>query len=218
MRAQTSLAQRYRSLLKVSEVALTTPTPLGLFEGFCAALKDAVPYDRAGLSLYDPDQDGLRIVGIHGPHAGSIYTVGYMLSRQNTQSGWVFEHKTMLFRRDLEKEIRFLSDKRIMEEGYRSICSVPLVVRESGIGVLSVVASRRNQLTNSHAEMVEQMSKLIALALSSVLPRCSNHTNTKLVCPRCIGAAGGKTTVSKHRDDLSDWGKKGGRGHKISYC
>jgi formate hydrogenlyase transcriptional activator len=217
MGVPTSIAQRYRSLLKVNEIALTTSTPLGLFQGLCAALNDAVPYDRAGLSLYDPDQDGLRIVGIHGPHNGSIFTVGHMLSRQNTQTGWVFEHKTMLFRRDLEKELRFLSDKRIVDEGYRSICSVPLVVRGSSIGVLSVIASRRNQLTNSHAEIVEQMSKVIALAISSTLPRCSNHTNTKLVCPRCIGAAGGKTTVSKHRDDLSDWGKKGGRRSKTSY-
>lgn len=28
------------------------------------------------------------------------------------------------------------------------------------------------------------------------------------LCPRCIGAAGGKTTVTKHRDALSMWGKK----------
>jgi formate hydrogenlyase transcriptional activator len=217
MRLQTGVAQRYRSLLKVNEVALTTPTPLGVFQGLCAALNDVVPYDRAGLSLYDPDQDGLRIVGIHGPHDNSIFTVGHVLSRKNSQSGWVFEHKTMLFRRDLEKDFRFLSDKRIVDEGYRSICSVPLVVRGSGIGVLSVIASRRNQLTDGHAEIVELMSKQIALAISSILPRCSSHTSTKLVCPRCIGAAGGKKTVTKHRDDLSDWGKKGGRGRKTSY-
>ena len=217
MRLQTNISQRYRSLLKVNEVALTTSTPQGLFQGLCAVLNDVVPYDRAGLSLYDPDQDGLRIVGVHGPHDNSIFTVGHMLNRKNTQTGWVFEHKTMLFRRDLEKDFRFLSDKRIVDEGYRSICSVPLVVRGSSVGVLSIIGSRRNQLTNSHAEIVEEMSKQIALAISSILPRCAHHANTKLVCPRCIGAAGGKKTVLKHRDDLSDWGKKGGRGRKTPY-
>lgn len=211
------IAQRFQALLKVNEVALTTSTPLELFQGLCAMLNEIVPYDRAGLSLYDPDRDGLRIVGIHGPHDDSIFTVGHMLSRQNTQSGWVFEHKAMLFRRDLEKELRFLSDKRILDEGYRSICSVPLVVRGTSMGVLSVIGARRNQLTNSHAEIVEQASTVVALAISSMLPRCSDHTKTKLVCPRCIGAAGGKTTASKHREDLSDWGKKGGRGRKTSY-
>lgn len=217
MRLQRGIAHRYRSLLKVSEVALTTSTPVGLFQGLCAVLKDIVPYDRAGLSLYDPDQDGLKIVGIHGPHDNSIFTVGHVLNRKNSQTGWVFDHKTMLFRRDLERELRFLSDKRIVDEGYRSICSVPLVVRGNSIGVLSIIASRRNQLTANHAEVVEQVSKQIALAISSILPRCASHANTKLVCPRCIGAAGGKTTASKHRDDLSNWGKKGGRGRKSVY-
>jgi len=217
MSLQTSLAHRYRSLLKVNQIALTTSTPQSLFQGLCAVLKDIVPYDRAGLSLYDADQGGLRIVGIHGPHDGSVFTVGRVLSRKDTQTGWVFEHKTTLFRRDLEKEFRFVSDQRIVDEGYRSICSVPLVVWGSSIGVLSIIGSRRNQLTRSHAEAVEQMSNQIALAISSILPRCASHSDTKLVCPRCIGAAGGKTTASKHRDDLSNWGKKGGRGRKSIY-
>lgn len=32
-----------------------------------------------------------------------------------------------------------------------------------------------------------------------------------LVCPRCIGAKGGKTTVRRHRANLPKWGRKGGR-------
>jgi formate hydrogenlyase transcriptional activator len=217
MRLPTSLAQLYASLTKVNEVALTTSTTEGVFHGMCVVLKDIVPYDRAGLSLYDPDGDGLRIVGIYGPHDNSLFRVGHLLSRKTSQTGWVFEHKTTLFRSDLEKEFRFPGDKKIVEEGYRSICSVPLVVRGSSIGVVSVIASRKNQLSATHAAVVEQMSKQIALAISSIVPRCPGHTNTKLVCPRCIGAAGGKTTVSKHREDLSNWGKKGGRGRKLHF-
>jgi transcriptional regulator with GAF, ATPase, and Fis domain len=188
---RTSIAHRYWSLLEVNEVALTTSTTENIFQGMCMALKDIVPYDRAGLTLYDPDHDSLRIAGTFGPHESSIFRVGHLLSRTTSQTGWVFEHKTALFRRDLEKESRFPGDKKVVDEGYRSICSVPLVVRGSSIGVVSVLGSRKNQLSADHAEIVEEMSKPIALAISSLILRCPKHTNTRVVCPRCIGAAGG---------------------------
>lgn len=214
MPPRPSIANRYSSLRKASEIALTTTTAEGIFQGICDVLKGVVPYDRAGLSLYDPDHDSLKIVDIYGPHENSIFRVGHLLGRKTCQTGWVFEHKQTLFRRDLATESKFPSDKRIIDEGYRSICSVPLVVRGNSMGVLSVIGSRQNQLSVDHAEIVEAVSQQVALALASIVPRCLTHINTKVVCPRCIGAAGGKTTVLKHREDLSNWGRKGGRGRK----
>ena len=209
-----STADRYRSLRKASEIALTKCTAESVFQEICDVLKEVVPYDRAGLSLYDPDHDSLRIVDIYGPHENSIFLMGHLLGRKTCQTGWVFENKQTLFRRDLAAEFKFPSDRRIVDEGYRSICSVPLVVRGNSIGVLSVIGSRENQLSIDHAEMVEEVSRQVALAVASIVPRCPTHTHTKVVCPRCIGAAGGKTTVSRHREDLSHWGRMGGRGRK----
>jgi formate hydrogenlyase transcriptional activator len=214
MPPRPSIADRYSSLRKASEIALTTTTTEGIFQGVCGILKEVVPYDRAGISLYDPEHDSLKIVDIFGPHENSVFRVGHLLGRKTCQTGWVFEHKQTLFRRDLATQSQFPSDKKIIDEGYRSICSVPLVVRGNSIGVLSVIGSRQNQLSVDHAEIVEAVSQQVALALASIVPHCLTHTNTKVVCPRCIGAAGGKTTVLKHREDLSNWGRKGGRGRR----
>jgi hypothetical protein len=43
------------------------------------------------------------------------------------------------------------------------------------------------------------------------IARCPVHKETELICPRCIGSRGGKTTAKKHRKQLSRWGKSGGR-------
>lgn len=40
---------------------------------------------------------------------------------------------------------------------------------------------------------------------------CPIHKDTELICPRCIGSRGGKTTTRKYRRKLSRWGKSGGR-------
>jgi formate hydrogenlyase transcriptional activator len=208
------MTRRYRSLLKVNEMALNTSSAEGAFRGLCGALKKVVPYDRAGLSLYDAERDCLRIIGLDGPHENSVFHVGQVLSRQDTQSGWVFEHKARMFRRDLEKELRFPADQRILDEGYSCLCTVPLIAQGNSIGVVTVLSEQKNRLSDAHADVVQEMSNQIALAVNSVILKCPNHANTRLVCPRCIGAAGGRATVSKHREDLSKWGKQGGRGRK----
>lgn len=209
-----SLSDRYGLLLKINDIAVTAPTPAKVFHEVCTVLNEVVPYDRAGLSLYDPNHDSLRIAEIFGPHENSIFAVGQQLSRTNSQTGWVFENKATLFRRDLEKDSRFPGDKKVIEEGYRSICSVPLVIRGNCVGVISVLGSHKNQLSHDHAGILEESSKPIALAIGSLMLTCPTHPGTSLICPRCIGASGGKATVKKHREHLSNWGKKGGRGRK----
>jgi len=209
-----TISDRYRALLQVNEVALTGSTTEELFGGMCAALRRLLPYDRAGLSLYDPDCDSLKIVALYGPHENSIFRLGHLLDRKTSQTGWVFEHQTYIIRRDLAKEVRFPADRLTINEGYRSICSVPLIVRGNSIGVVSVLSRRKSDFSTGDARILQEVSNQIALAINSIIPRCHNHMNTKLVCPRCIGAAGGKATVSKHRQKLSDWGKRGGRGRK----
>jgi transcriptional regulator with GAF, ATPase, and Fis domain len=208
------ITRRYESILQVNEVALTRRTAPAIFHGMCAVLKSLVPCDRALLSLYDSACDDLQIVDAYGPRTNSFFHIGQRLSRNETQTGWAFEHKATMFRGDLVKERKFSLDEEAVEEGYVSVCTVPLLVWGRSIGVVTVASARKNQLSISHAEIVEEMSKQIALAINSTSIECPAHTDTRLVCPRCIGATGGQATVSKHRQKLSDWGKKGGRGHK----
>lgn len=214
MGQRTNIADRYRALLHVNEVALSKSTTEELFGGMCAALKRLLPYDRAGLSLYDPERDSLKIVALYGPHENSVFRLGHLLDRKTSQTGWVFENQTHIIRRDLSKEVRFAADKLTIDEGYRSLCSVPLIARGNTIGVVTILSEGKNEFSTGDAQLLQEVSNHIALAVNSISPRCPSHSNTKLVCPRCIGAVGGKTTVSKHREDLSNWGRKGGRGRK----
>jgi formate hydrogenlyase transcriptional activator len=214
MNVRTNISDRYRALLQVNQVALTKSTVEELFAGMCEALGKLLSYDRAGLSLYDLEHDSLKIAALYGPHENSVFRLGYLLSRKTSQTGWVFDHQTHIIRRDLAKEVHFPADIFTIDEGYRSLCSVPLVIGKNTIGVVTILSARKNEYSSGHAQLLREISDQIALAINSISPRCLTHTNTKLVCPRCIGAAGGKTTVSKHRKDLSTWGKKGGRGHK----
>jgi transcriptional regulator with GAF, ATPase, and Fis domain len=166
------------------------------------------------LTLYDPNHDKLKVAALYGPYENSAFRVGDLLDRNASLNDWTLEHQSKTIRRNLPQDARFPSEQQTAHEGFRSLCSVPLVVRGASIGVVTVVGAQRNQFSAKHAELVQQMSNPLALAIASMTPQCPVHPNSKLVCPRCIGAAGGKATVSKHQADLSEWGKKGGRGRK----
>lgn len=210
------ITRRYNAILAVNEIARTKSTTAAMFNGMCAVLRNMVPCDLALLSVYDYDCDDLHVVNVYGSRSGSFFHVGQHLGRNSTQTGWAFEHKAAMFRGDLVKEAKSSVDEAAVNEGYVSCCAVPLVVRGDSIGVITIAAARKGHLSIGHTEIVQEISNQVALAINAGMVRCPEHADARLVCPRCIGAAGGKVTVSKHRQDLSNWGKKGGRGRKKS--
>jgi GAF domain-containing protein len=214
MAQDLSIASRYELLLQINEIARRESTTDDLFQRVCAELGKLIAYDRTSLTLYDAEHDSLKIESLYGSYDNSAFVVGAMLPRKDTQNGLTFDHQRMILRCDLRREFQFRCEKLTLDEGYRSLCSVPLIFRGNSLGVVTIVGTRTNQFSMAQGQLVQEVSNQITPAIVSLFRRCPVHFHSKLVCPKCLGAAGGRTTVSKHHDDLSAWGKKGGRGKK----
>jgi len=208
------MAERYRTLLEVNKAAITQPVPEGVFRGMCEAVKRVMPYDRAGLTLYEPGEDAFKLVARHGSFPDSFFCIGVMLDRKESHDGWALEHQSTIIRRDLETERQFPIEEHTLAEGLRSYCAVPLIVRGDSIGVITVLSYRKNQYSEKHAQFLQELSNQIVLAIKTLMPYCPSHPQTKLICPKCIASSGGQTTTTKYREKLSGWGRKGGRGKK----
>lgn len=214
MNLRTKVVQRYATILEVNRAAITQPGLDEIFHGMCAAVKNIVPYDRMGLSLYAPETESLKLVAATGCGPDSFYQTGRMLDCRHTHHGWVFQQQKAIVRKDLQKEIEFQVEQYNLIEGIRSYCAVPLVVRRESMGVLIILSSRRNQYSKDHADFLQEVSNQLVLAVKSLMPSCAKHLRTNLICPRCIASGGGRTTAAKHKSRLSEWGKEGGRGRK----
>jgi GAF domain-containing protein len=210
--AALNTRQRYASILEVNQAAITQPGINEVFSGTCQAVKKVLAYDRMGLSLYAPDKGALKLAATEGCSPESFYRTGLMLDCKETHHGWVFQHKKAILRRDLQKEIEFQIEQQNVIEGVRSYCAVPLIVRGDSLGVMIILSSQKNCYSRDHAEFLQEVSDQVSLAVKSLMPSCSKHFGTNLVCPRCIASAGGRTTAVKHKAQLSGWGKQGGRG------
>src|SRR5690348_9027914 len=114
-----------RTIIAVNRVAIVEKAPEKVFDQMCAVLKKVVPYDRAGLTVYDPGQNALKIAALYGRYENRFFRVGDSLARNDSQNGWTFEHQSRTLRRDLAKEHQFSPEKHTLEEGFRSLCSVP---------------------------------------------------------------------------------------------
>jgi formate hydrogenlyase transcriptional activator len=201
-----------RAVIAVNRVAILENAPEKVFYKMCEALKRVMRYDRAGLTVYDPKHDTLKIAALYGSYENSFFRVGDFLGRGNSQNGWTFEHQSRTLRRDLAKEHQFGLEKYTVEEGFRSLCSVPLVVHGKSVGVVTILSRQRNQYSDRHGQSLQDVANQIAFPVAMLSPHCLRHPQSKLMCPSCVGSGGGRTTTAKYKEQLSAWGQKGGRG------
>jgi len=91
MNVSLPLAARYRTLLEVNKAAIAQPTPDKVFESMCAALKQLILFDRAGLTLYEPEQDALKLIARQGKFANSYFRPG-RVSRWLGARAWLADN------------------------------------------------------------------------------------------------------------------------------
>ena len=129
--------ERWRTLLEINNAIITKLTQEDLVDAICEALQRVLPVSRAALTLYQPERDTLRIVAVSRHWTSDYFRPGTELDRDDSISGWVFDHQQPLLRRDLESEAGSPIERRLLAEGIRSFCVVPLMLRGAPLGTLN---------------------------------------------------------------------------------
>ena len=161
-------AERLRTLLEINNAIITNLSEGALLRAIAAALRRALPYDRAALTLYVPERNVFRFIGIEGQVVSEYFRPGLEIGRQGNSVGWVFEHQRPIIRGDLEKEQQYENERRLAAEGTRSHCVVPLVARGKSIGTLNVASRVRRLYSEADAEFLQDVASQVALAIENM--------------------------------------------------
>jgi len=161
-------ADRHRTLLEINNAIISNLTKESLLATVCKALERLITFDRVALVLHEPRDDVLRLVAFEGTFRSEYFSVGYTFDGADSHVGWAFHHQRPLLRRDLSVEARLSSERRAAEEGLRSICTVPLIVRGRGIGVVNVASKATNQYSEADAEFLQEVANQVALAIDNM--------------------------------------------------
>ncbi|MFB3922189.1 MAG: sigma 54-interacting transcriptional regulator [Terriglobia bacterium] len=159
--------ERRRTLLEINNAIITKLNQDELFHAICEALKRVVPFRGVALILHDPATDGLRLTAVEGPFRGENFTVGYEVGSKSV-SRWVFDHCRPLLRKDLEAEWQYPTERLLLEKGIRSLCGLPLIVREKPSGILCVVSDITGQYSEPDVSFLQEVTNQIALAIGNM--------------------------------------------------
>jgi len=158
--------QRNRTLLEINNAIITNLTREALFRSVSEALRRVMTFDRSALALYEPLTDNLRFVAFTGSQDRLI--VGDEFKRAESSVGWVFDHKRLIVRGDLEKEAQYPNERQLFDEGMRSHCITPLMARGRCIGTLNIASKAKFQYSDRDAEFLQEAANQVALAVENM--------------------------------------------------
>jgi hypothetical protein len=79
--AGSAEVKRYRTLLEINNAIITNLSKQDLLGAIYPALRRILPFDKAGMALYEAEIDSLRLFAIEGPHPLENFAVGQLAGK-----------------------------------------------------------------------------------------------------------------------------------------
>jgi formate hydrogenlyase transcriptional activator len=161
-------AERYRTLLEINNAIITNLTQESLLKAICEAVEHVLPVYRAALTLYQPDTDSIHILAVSQNWNSDYFKAGVELARKDSHSGWVLDQQRPLLCPDIEVNLQYPVERRLLEEGVQSYCVVPLILGGKSIGTLNIGSDAKNRYSDADAEFLLEVANQVALAIANM--------------------------------------------------
>jgi formate hydrogenlyase transcriptional activator len=164
---------RLRLLLDVNNVVVSHLDLDKVFTAVTACLQPVIPHEHSNLLLYEPETRRFRK---HVPHvAGSETLIEDCASHPEcakSPAGVAIakRHAVVFGEADLAQLAAESSiAKRVLADGVKSVCSVPLMSHDSVLGVLNVASHRPDAFSTEDVELLGQVGQQVAIAVENAL-------------------------------------------------
>ncbi|MEX2223991.1 MAG: sigma 54-interacting transcriptional regulator [Candidatus Rokuibacteriota bacterium] len=161
--------QRQRALLGVSNALVANLDRQALFDAFARAVKEAIAFDRASLTLYEPGRDVSRVYALAGGSVARAFPVGAELPRVGTHLQTVLDERRPVVCRDLAAARRSPTEDVLLREGLRSYVAAPLVAKGRVLGALEIGSQAPDRYSDDDATFVGEIAGQIATAVDNML-------------------------------------------------
>lgn len=160
--------RRYHALLEVSNALNSQREMDSLWQACTERIKDVVPWERAGVLLYVPDEDGFRFHALETAVPKRVLQRGTIIPRAGSAVGWVFEHREVHVRPNLQHQQVFFEDRLYAEEGLGRMVNLPLLARGTCLGTLNIGSVASGEPEVETLEFLRQIATQVALAIENV--------------------------------------------------
>jgi formate hydrogenlyase transcriptional activator len=161
-------AERARSLLAINNAVVLNLTQDALFTAITDALRRVVSFDRCTIFLHDPQKDVLRMTSSDSTIPSRHFVPGLELPLDGSHAGWSFVNQRVFFNPDLRDTRTYPGEDVLLEEGFRSLIVVPMVVRGRSIGTLNLGSRRPMEFGDTEAELLQEAANQVALSIENM--------------------------------------------------
>jgi formate hydrogenlyase transcriptional activator len=159
-----------RLMLRVTNTVVSQLNLKELLDVISATICEEMGCDTAGVGLYDQKSEQLIAFSTQFPPGHPFRDKGISIPFEGTPGGLAFTTGQPVFLDKPDPE-RFNSHyaRRILEDGYRSGGSIPLIAQGRKLGVLGVASKRENSLSDDDRELLVQVANQVAIAVDNAL-------------------------------------------------
>ncbi|MBI2209341.1 MAG: sigma 54-interacting transcriptional regulator [Deltaproteobacteria bacterium] len=161
---------RLSLLLEVNNAVVSTLDLHELLNEVSASLRRLIRHEYASLSLYDPETQRLQIHALDFPASRGLLQEGLWVPVEGTPTGLALTSRQPIFltRHDIEQ---FGSDivRRILGEGLKAGCCLPLISHGRPLGTLVVASLTEETFPQKDAELLQHVANQIAIAVENAL-------------------------------------------------
>src|SRR5436189_1979649 len=159
-----------RLLLEVTNAMVSNLDLPRLVDAISSSLERAIPHEFTALALYDKDSGELVVHAAAAKSSDGRSLVGRRIPVVGSAAGEAFTaRRTLLFGED-DLTGRLADTAAPMREaGIRSVCAVPLVVGDRGLGTLTVGNLQPDAFTPESVAMIEEVVGRVAMAVANAL-------------------------------------------------
>ena len=171
--ALTRERDRLQLLLDVNNAVVSRLDLDQVFTSVSACLRRLIPHEHSSLLLYEPETRRYR------KHVPLVAGNEIVVEDCHVDEQWakspagvaIITKQTALFDeadlRNLAAESKIAA--RILAEGFKSVCSVPLLSRDRALGTLNIGSERPDAFSRDDVELLGQVAQQIAIAVENGL-------------------------------------------------
>ncbi|HJZ75349.1 MAG TPA: sigma 54-interacting transcriptional regulator [Vicinamibacterales bacterium] len=163
---------RLRLLLDVNNAVVSHLNLDDVFAAVSECLRRVVPHDGASLLAFDPDTGQFRVHVRRFGRNDSFSEEGRITNLHDRHSpaviGIARRHTVLFGEQDLEDlAVQSNAAARILADGVKSMCCVPLLSHERAVGSLNVGSKRPNAFSQDDVELLGQVAPQFAIAVEN---------------------------------------------------
>ena len=161
---------RLRLLLEVNNALVSTLDLHQLLSAISDCLRRVMNHDYAGLALFDPSTQQLRLQALDFPQGKGLVQEEMLVPLEGTPTGEVFmtRQPALVASGDAQRFPAAIS-QRFRAEGLESGCVVPLITANRILGTLSLASLRASAFTHEDIDLLMHVATQVAIAIENAL-------------------------------------------------